>query len=747
MSASPAPRPFATRIPATVSSASASLRRAPPAGASSVAVRARSSARPDRDERQRQEHDQREREVDREEDHRDREDREDCTPPCGRRRRVAGRQLRVVRRTAHQLAGADAVVKAGVELERAGEERVTNGGASAWRGSGSRRSASSRPRLASISPRPHEPAAPEEERVVVLGEDPVVDRALDDERWRRPRPARRGRRRSRRARLGARGRRGARRSACLLFGGGGRAWVPAQSCRVSRRRSASCSSTGHTLAERVDPPPIEERFPRPSVMGVVNVTPDSFSDGGVHLQADDAIAAARRMVADGAAIVDVGGESTRPGSEGVSLDEELRRVVPVLEAVARRASVSIDTAKAGGRPARARAGRGARERRDGAPRRPGARGVVADAGAYLCLMHMQGEPRTMQATRATTTSPPRSPRSWRSGSLRRRSRVPEDADLPRPGDRLRQDGRAQLRAAAPARRARLARPAGRRRLLAQALARPTARRSRRDDGPALREPRGRRRGVRARRDDPPRPRRPRARRGADGRRARSSRDRRSSCMGSSCTASTACSTRSASAASASSSTSARRPRRRRPTLEDAVDYRDVGRTCARSRTATRSTCSRRSPRPSRTSCSSASPSSACASAFASPTSSSTRRSSTRPLRRAVEALTVYARRAVRSRGQGRRGRRSAAASSRCRRPPRRPAAARSVRAGSAPRRRAAQGNGDARRASQIDVHVGVGRAVTHDRVPPARSDAVDVLGVLGDVEPRAAIARARPGVR
>ena len=67
-------------------------------------------------------------------------------------------------------------------------------------------------------------------------------------------------------------------------------------------------------------------------MGVVNVTPDSFSDGGVHFVPDDAVAAARRMLEEGAAIVDVGGESTRPGSEGVSLDEELRRVVPVLEA-------------------------------------------------------------------------------------------------------------------------------------------------------------------------------------------------------------------------------------------------------------------------------------------------------------------------------------------------------------------------------------------------------------------------------
>src|ERR687885_2963578 len=91
--------------------------------------------------------------------------------------------------------------------------------------------------------------------------------------------------------------------------------------------------------------PIYERFPRPSVMGVVNVTPDSFSDGGVNFDPDDAAAAARRMRDDGAAIVDVGGESTRPGSEGVSLEEELRRVEPVLERL-QGAPVSIDTAKA-----------------------------------------------------------------------------------------------------------------------------------------------------------------------------------------------------------------------------------------------------------------------------------------------------------------------------------------------------------------------------------------------------------------
>jgi len=142
--------------------------------------------------------------------------------------------------------------------------------------------------------------------------------------------------------------------------------------------------------------PIEERFPRPSVMGVVNVTPDSFSDGGVHLRPEDAIAGARRMVAEGAAIVDVGGESTRPGSAGISVDEELRRVVPVLEAIAADLPVSIDTAKA--EVATRALELGAELVNDVTALRgdPELAGVVADSGAYLCLMHMRGEPRTMQ---------------------------------------------------------------------------------------------------------------------------------------------------------------------------------------------------------------------------------------------------------------------------------------------------------------------------------------------------------------
>jgi dihydropteroate synthase len=131
-------------------------------------------------------------------------------------------------------------------------------------------------------------------------------------------------------------------------------------------------------------------------MGVVNVTPDSFSDGGVNFRAEDAIASARRMLEEGAAIVDVGGESTRPGSDPVSLDDELRRVLPVLEAVAGQVPVSIDTAKA--EVARRALGLGAELVNDVTALRsdPEVAEVVAESDAYLCLMHMLGEPRTMQ---------------------------------------------------------------------------------------------------------------------------------------------------------------------------------------------------------------------------------------------------------------------------------------------------------------------------------------------------------------
>ena len=131
-------------------------------------------------------------------------------------------------------------------------------------------------------------------------------------------------------------------------------------------------------------------------MGIVNVTPDSFADGGKHLDPEAAAAAAREMIAQGAALVDVGGESTRPGAEGVSLDDELRRVLPVLERLD-GVPFSIDTAKA--EVARRALALGAELVNDVTALRgdPELAGVVAEAGGYVCLMHMQGEPRTMQS--------------------------------------------------------------------------------------------------------------------------------------------------------------------------------------------------------------------------------------------------------------------------------------------------------------------------------------------------------------
>ncbi len=130
-------------------------------------------------------------------------------------------------------------------------------------------------------------------------------------------------------------------------------------------------------------------------MGVVNVTPDSFSNRGDDPDPVAAAATALRLLADGAALVDIGGESTRPGAEPVSLDEELRRVIPVIEALP-GLTLSVDTSKA--EVARRALGLGVALVNDVSALRsdPDMAGVIADAGAYVCLMHMQGEPRTMQ---------------------------------------------------------------------------------------------------------------------------------------------------------------------------------------------------------------------------------------------------------------------------------------------------------------------------------------------------------------
>jgi len=130
-------------------------------------------------------------------------------------------------------------------------------------------------------------------------------------------------------------------------------------------------------------------------MGVINVTPDSFSDGGVHLRVEAAVTSAWGMFDAGAAIVDVGGESTRPGSRGVTAEEELARIEPVLLDLT-GAPVSVDTSKA--EVARRALELGVELINDVTALRgdPELAGVIADAGCYLCLMHMLGEPRTMQ---------------------------------------------------------------------------------------------------------------------------------------------------------------------------------------------------------------------------------------------------------------------------------------------------------------------------------------------------------------
>jgi dihydropteroate synthase len=133
------------------------------------------------------------------------------------------------------------------------------------------------------------------------------------------------------------------------------------------------------------------------LMGVVNVTPDSFSDGGLYLDADAAVEHGRRLLAEGADVLDVGGESTRPGADPVAEEEELNRVLPVVAQLAGDgAKVSIDTAKAG--VARAALDAGAEIVNDVTAFRgsPEMAGLVADKGAGCCLMHMLGEPRTMQ---------------------------------------------------------------------------------------------------------------------------------------------------------------------------------------------------------------------------------------------------------------------------------------------------------------------------------------------------------------
>ena len=139
------------------------------------------------------------------------------------------------------------------------------------------------------------------------------------------------------------------------------------------------------------------RLDRPQVMGIVNVTPDSFSDGGAHADVDSAVAHGLRLAAEGADLLDVGGESTRPGAAAVTLEDEIARVVPVIERLVRETSlpVSVDTSKPAVMRAAVAAGAGMiNDVR--ALRAEGALDAAAALGVPVVLMHMLGEPRTMQ---------------------------------------------------------------------------------------------------------------------------------------------------------------------------------------------------------------------------------------------------------------------------------------------------------------------------------------------------------------
>ena len=139
------------------------------------------------------------------------------------------------------------------------------------------------------------------------------------------------------------------------------------------------------------------KLDRPRVVGIVNVTPDSFSDGGEHATVDAAVAHGMRLAEEGADALDVGGESTRPGADDVSIEEELRRVIPVIERLAKETTlpISVDTSKP--EVMRAAVAAGAGMINDVyALRREGALDAAAALGVPVILMHMQGEPRSMQ---------------------------------------------------------------------------------------------------------------------------------------------------------------------------------------------------------------------------------------------------------------------------------------------------------------------------------------------------------------
>jgi dihydropteroate synthase len=161
-------------------------------------------------------------------------------------------------------------------------------------------------------------------------------------------------------------------------------------------QSSPLSNAHHAVAQALQCGRFTLTFERPLIMGILNVTPDSFSDGGRFIARDAALAQATDMIRDGADIIDIGGESTRPGAPPVPLDEELERVIPVIEALrAAGVPLSIDTYK----PVvmRAALNAGADMVNDiWGLRREGALDAVKDSTCGVCVMHMLGEPRTMQ---------------------------------------------------------------------------------------------------------------------------------------------------------------------------------------------------------------------------------------------------------------------------------------------------------------------------------------------------------------
>jgi dihydropteroate synthase len=196
-------------------------------------------------------------------------------------------------------------------------------------------------------------------------------------------------------------------SGAIVLGTVSQLWAAARSAADSLRDEAARASAVDIAvrAERLESPPARWRLPRSRlaegrtlVMGVLNVTPDSFSDGGNYAASDAAVEHGLRLAAEGADVIDVGGESTRPGSPPVALDEELRRVLPVVRELSRRTAVpiSIDTTKA--EVARQALGAGAELVNDvsGLQRDPELAKVVAESGAAVCLMHLRGTPADMQ---------------------------------------------------------------------------------------------------------------------------------------------------------------------------------------------------------------------------------------------------------------------------------------------------------------------------------------------------------------